>query len=101
MLCCVPALPTVFAAALRVLNLNLNHLYGSLPPEMGSLRSLEQLLLGGNRLTGGAPPYLSDFPALRYVDLDNNQLAGGWVAGRALSGWAGCMLARGWVWSMD
>ena len=89
------------AAALRVLNLNLNHLYGSLPPELGALRSLEQLLLGGNRLTGGPPPYLADFPALRYVDLDNNQLAGGWGldgwAGWWVGGWVGCMLGRGSV----
>ena len=79
-----------------MLNLNLNHLYGSLPPELGALRSLEQLLLGGNRLTGGPPPYLADFPALRYVDLDNNQLAGGWVGGPGWVELAGRLGGRGW-----
>lgn len=63
-------------AALRVLNLNDNNLYGSLPPSLDRLASLEQLLLGGNRLTGAVPPYLGTFAGLRYVALDNNQFTG-------------------------
>lgn len=63
-------------AALRVLNLNANHLYGSLPRALRRLRSLEQLLLSGNRLTGRLPPYLGSFAELRYVRLDNNQFTG-------------------------
>lgn len=39
---------------LRVLNLNINNLYGSLPFTLSSMTSLEQLLLGNNRLTGAA-----------------------------------------------
>ncbi|PSC75196.1 Helicase sen1 [Micractinium conductrix] len=62
--------------ALRVLNLNANHLYGSLPRALRRLRSLEQLLLSGNRLTGRLPPYLGSFAELRYVRLDNNQFTG-------------------------
>ena len=45
--------PTNPAAALRVLNLNSNHLYGSIPKDLARLTSLEQLLLGGNRCGGG------------------------------------------------
>ncbi len=40
------------AAALRVLNLNNNRLYGSIPKDLARLTSLEQLLLGGNRCDG-------------------------------------------------
>ena len=46
------ASPGAPAAALRVLNLNNNRLYGSIPKDLARLTSLEQLLLGGNRCAG-------------------------------------------------
>lgn len=67
-------------AALRVLNFNANHLYGSLPLQLRRLRSLEQLMLSGNRLTGAVPTYLGTFPQLRNVDLSNTQFTGGRAA---------------------
>lgn len=101
---CLPVCP----AALRVLNLNANHLYGSLPPALGRLRQLEQFLVGSNRLTGAVPPYLATFPTLRYVGLDNNQFTGGlwgWGWGscegqgmrRKISEWLECGGRMGWV----
>ena len=63
-------------SALRVLNLNGNSLYGSLPPELRALSALEQLLARSNRLTGGLPAYLGAMPRLRYVSLDDNYLQG-------------------------
>lgn len=41
------------AAALRVLNLNHNQLYGPIPKDLARLNSLEQLLLGDNRCGAG------------------------------------------------
>lgn len=60
--CCHPHPIPGDIAALRVLNLNSNHLYGSLPPDLSRLSSLEQLLLGGNRCAFGCT-HLGRMPA--------------------------------------
>ena len=54
-----------------------NQLTGPIPPELGSILALYDLRLGGNRLTGAIPPELGRLENLGYLQLDANQLTGG------------------------
>eukprot|EP00985_Skeletonema_marinoi_P017767 scaffold9839_cov157-Skeletonema_marinoi.AAC.2 len=54
-----------------------NNLVGSIPSEVGSLDSLEYLVLYNNQLTGGIPTELGELGSLQYLDLSTNQLTGG------------------------
>ena len=67
------------------LQLPLNNLTGSIPPELASLRTLEFLnllsqkfIIAGaeNNLSGPIPPELGSLPSLEYLYLSNNQLTG-------------------------
>ena len=49
---------------------------GSIPPELGSLGSLEELNLVGNQLTGSIPPELGNLKNLHTVSLQGNNLNG-------------------------
>ena len=62
----------------RVAALNLagRGLTGELPPELGSLASLQLLNLGRNQLTGELPPELGSLANLEYLDLNGNELTG-------------------------
>ncbi len=56
------------------LDLSWNNLSGSIPPEMGDLSVLVELLLTGNQLTGPIPPELARLTNLTTLDLSCNQL---------------------------
>ena len=58
------------------LSLSDNELTGPIPPELGSLASLESLWLHGNELSGPIPPELSNLSALEGLLLANNELTG-------------------------
>ena len=59
------------------IDLDTNRLTGSIPPELGQLSNLEQLYLFDNRLTGKIPPELGRLKKLARLDLDTNRLTGG------------------------
>ena len=58
------------------LSLPRNGLTGSIPPELGSLVSLEWLELWGNDLTGPIPLELGSLASLEWLDLFSNDLTG-------------------------
>ena len=62
----------------RVVELDLfrNDLTGPIPPELGSLTSLEGLRLSENDLRGPIPPELGRLTSLRGLDLSDNDLTG-------------------------
>jgi Leucine-rich repeat (LRR) protein len=61
-----------------VLSVNLfdNNLNGAIPPELGNLANLQELLLSLNQLSGSIPPELGNLVNLLYLSLDSNQLNG-------------------------
>lgn len=70
------------------LDLSDNRLSGTIPPELGNLAYLEELLLHGNTLNGAIPAALGNLAAqqLERLYLADNQLSGCIPA--ALRGWA-------------
>ena len=58
------------------LRLGSNGLTGSIPPELGSLASLESMDLSSNELTGPIPAEIGDLANLETLDLGFNELAG-------------------------
>ena len=69
---------TVGGTPMRVTALDLEglRLAGGVPPGLGVLTGLEELLLGINRLTGGIPVELGDLSNLRKLYLRYNRLTG-------------------------
>jgi Leucine-rich repeat (LRR) protein len=63
-------------SSLLELNLSNNEISGSIPPELGNLSSLHTLWLSNNQLTGGIPPELGGLSSLWYLFLEHNQLTG-------------------------
>ena len=59
-----------------ILDLEFNGLNGVLPAEIGSLRALQELLLGANGLSGDVPVELAQLSNLVVLDLSTNQLTG-------------------------
>ena len=53
-----------------------NQLTGEIPPELGGLSNLTQLILDHNQLTGEIPPELGGLSNLEVLYLDHNQLTG-------------------------
>ncbi len=51
-----------------------NQLRGEIPPELGRLSNLTELLLGDNQLTGEIPPELGGLSNLEYLSLGSNRL---------------------------
>ena len=64
------------AGRVRGLSLNANRLDGPIPPELGTLASLEWLTLGHNDLTGPIPPELGTLANLEMLHLPENELTG-------------------------
>ncbi len=58
------------------LNLGINGLTGSIPPELADLTNLTVLDLGFNGLTGSIPPETGNLPGLEVLDLRGNGLEG-------------------------
>ena len=61
---------------LRELLLSDNRLRGSIPPELGSLDNLTRLELDDNELTGTIPASLGNLINLTLLELDDNELTG-------------------------
>ena len=59
-----------------VLNLRDNRLSGELPPELGDLRNLRELILRDNQLSGEIPPELGKLANLEVLSLVRNRLGG-------------------------
>ena len=59
-----------------VLNLRDNRLSGELPPELGDLRNLRELILRDNQLTGEIPLELGNLANLEVLSLVGNRLSG-------------------------
>jgi len=58
------------------LDLSLNNLTGSIPPELGNLTNLQEIYLSSNQLTGSIPPELGNLTNLQRLNLYHNQLTG-------------------------
>ena len=59
-----------------VLDLESNHLVGSIPPEIEHLSELRQLLVPANTLSGKIPPEIGNLTKLEGLMLRNNALSG-------------------------
>ncbi len=62
--------------ALKELHLEANLLEGTLPPEIGNLESLQWLGLYGNELNGPLPPEVGELADVRILDLAFNSFTG-------------------------
>ncbi|XP_073036581.1 uncharacterized protein [Primulina eburnea] len=61
---------------LELFNISENHLYGTLPQEIGNLSSLQMFVTGSNQLTGSIPYWLFNLSSLQMIDLTNNSFSG-------------------------
>ncbi|KAF3647211.1 putative leucine-rich repeat receptor-like protein kinase-like [Capsicum annuum] len=61
---------------LEYVDLSMNQLSGTIPPELGKMKSLEILTLGSNNLSGPIPITLCDLTKLEILNLYSNQLCG-------------------------
>ncbi len=58
------------------LDASANRISGSIPPQLGSLSSLQTIRLDFNQLTGSLPPEIGGLTSLQVLDLDSNYLTG-------------------------
>lgn len=65
-----------FSMTITRLALGNNHIYGSIPPEIGNLVNLNVLELSGNQLTSSIPSAISELERLQYLLLHQNRLQG-------------------------
>ena len=63
-------------SSLQTLDLSDNDFSGSIPPELGTLSSLQTLDLSDNDLSGPIPPELGNLDSLQYLKLNFNLLRG-------------------------
>jgi Leucine-rich repeat (LRR) protein len=63
-------------SSLEGLYFQFNGLTGTIPPELGNLDNLEWLHLQRNSLTGSIPPELADMSSLEWLYLNQNDLTG-------------------------
>nr|NP_001312919.1 receptor protein kinase CLAVATA1-like precursor [Nicotiana tabacum]AFY06667.1 receptor protein kinase CLAVATA1 [Nicotiana tabacum] len=63
---------------LRVISLNISNvpLFGTIPPEIGLLDKLGNLIMFGDNLTGTLPLEISKLSSIKYVNLSNNSFSG-------------------------
>jgi len=71
-------------AALKSLNLSLNHLSGIIPGSIGRLHAMESLDLSHNELSGEIPTALSVLTSLSHLNLSYNSLRGKIPSGNQL-----------------
>ncbi len=64
------------AGNITSLQLIRNGLTGSVPPEVGELRTVEFLSFSDNGVTGSIPPELGDLGNLKTLSIDSNELTG-------------------------
>ncbi|MCY4157030.1 MAG: Ig-like domain-containing protein [Gammaproteobacteria bacterium] len=71
-------LPPEIGELKNLKNLKLGGIFaaGPIPPRIGKLARLESLDLSGNELSGSIPPEFGDLASLTFLDLDNNRLTG-------------------------
>ncbi|PRQ44363.1 putative polygalacturonase [Rosa chinensis] len=62
--------------SLHVLNLSGNAFTGKIPSSFGKMRQLESLDLSKNHLSGQIPPQFANLTFLAFLDLSNNELVG-------------------------
>ena len=67
---------TITGGHVTGLTLRANNLVGTIPPEVGNLRSIQKIDLFNNNLAGGIPVVLGNLTELRMLCLDYNQLTG-------------------------
>lgn len=67
---------TIESDSLVLLDLNTNHLTGTIPPELGSMEKLKFLLLKDNKLTGTVPSEFANLGSLHTLLLEDNSLTG-------------------------
>lgn len=82
--------PSDAPAVLFYLNLSHNQLSGSIPPDIGSLRSLETLDLSYNNLEGSIPSSIGGCASLRVLTLSHSGLCGELCSGESKEARAGC-----------
>ena len=56
------------------IDLSNNELSGTIPPEIGTLTSLEDINLSGNNITGGVPKEVNNLTHLKSFYVNNNQM---------------------------
>jgi EIX receptor 1/2 len=61
---------------LQYLNLSINGISGTIPPQLGNLSSLISLDLSHNSFSGTIPPQLGNLSSLIYLDLSHNSFSG-------------------------
>ena len=76
---------TIESDVLVLLDLNSNHLTGTIPPELGSMEKLRFLLLKDNKLSGTVPTELAKLDSLHTLLLEDNDLTGAFDECTALS----------------
>ncbi|KAL3617616.1 hypothetical protein CASFOL_037937 [Castilleja foliolosa] len=67
--------------SLRTLSLRLNHLSGTLPPDLSQLTQLRNLYLQGNHFDGPIPDFIFSLHSLVRLNLASNNFSGGIPAG--------------------
>ncbi len=75
---------------LEILDMDWNHISGSIPKDLGDMTKLEHLLLNRNWLVGSIPSTVSKLPNLQTIMVDNNRLVGELVVCQATSAVADC-----------
>ncbi|XP_016483268.1 putative LRR receptor-like serine/threonine-protein kinase At1g06840 isoform X2 [Nicotiana tabacum] len=61
---------------MKILDVMWNAITGTIPKEIGNIKTLELLLLNGNQLSGSLPEELGYLPNLNRIQIDQNHISG-------------------------